>query len=130
MFKSALSADAILPGDVLFFTYRSEKFGGGEHLTMVVGNKRGKNGTFIGRGQGKSRGKRYLSAVKLNNMWSLTASLIIDTYKDRSVQYTTRKSDDEKIKKAFIALVGRKNYRTYIMNNIQGNAFEIGDKRR
>ena len=125
-YKSGLSPSTMLPGDVLFFTYRSGKFGTGEHLVMVIGNKRGPSGTFIGRGP-IGRGKRYLSSVKLNNMWSLTAGLIIDTYQDRNVQYT-RKRNDDKIKKAFISLVGRKNYRTYILNNILGNAMEVGDK--
>jgi len=126
-YKSGLSTGTTLPGDVLFFTYRSDKFGTGEHLVMVVGNKRGPNGIFIGRGTGISRGKRYLSAVKLNNMWSFTAGLIIDAYQDRDVKYTRKKNDD-KIKKAFISLVGRKNYRTYIIDNVKGNAREVGDK--
>ena len=127
VYKSALSSAGILPGDVLFFTYRSDKFGTGEHLIMVIGNKRGPTGTFVGRGLGIGRGKRYISAVKLNNMWSFTAALIISAFQDRKVKYT--KKSAMRLKPSFISLVGRKNYRTYIMNNIKGNAMEVADRR-
>ena len=127
VYKSALSPAGILPGDVLFFTYRSNKFGTSEHLIMVVGNKRGPSGTFVGK-DSRGKAKRYLSAVKLNNMWTFTASLIISTYQDRKVKYTKKSS--EKIKQSFISLVGRKNYITYIMNNIKGNAREVADRRQ
>ena len=116
--KSALSANAILAGDVLFFKYRSRKWGVGDHMAMVVGNKRGPYGIF------QHKGKRYLSSVKLNSMWSFTSSLIIKEYRNKEVKYTP---DTKKMKKAFMSLVGRKNYRTYIMNNMY-NAYEIGDR--
>ena len=126
VYKSALSPGSILPGDVLFFTYRSDKFGTGEHLIMVIGNERGPTGTFNGT-DSKGRSKRYISAVKLNNVWSFTAALIISAYQDRQVKYTKKSSD--KLKASFMSLVGRKNYRTYIMNNIQGNAMEVADRK-
>ena len=135
--KSALSVNAILPGDVLFFKYNSEKWGQKDHVAMVVGNRRGVYGIF------QHKGKRYLSAVKLNNIWGFTANLIIKTYRDKFVTYTpktkegeevkdSRKApsevgDSERMKKAFMTLVGRDNYRTYIMNNMY-NTYEIGDK--
>tara|TARA_R110000824_G_scaffold392603_1_gene591100 strand:+ start:430 stop:951 length:522 start_codon:yes stop_codon:yes gene_type:complete len=138
VFKSALSADVILPGDVLFFTYTSKKFGTGSHVVMVVGNKRGYYGVF------QHNGKRYLSAVKLNNIWAFTASLIIEAYRDKFVKYTpetkeeeekketkqssapSEKTDTDRMKKAFMTLVGRTNYRTYIMNQMD-NYYEVGD---
>jgi len=138
VFKSALSADAILPGDVLFFTYTSKKFGHGSHVVMVIGNKRGYYGIF------QHKGKRYLSAVKLNNIWAFTANLIIQAYRKKFVTYTpetdeqkekkesnqsaapSEKTDSDRMKKAFMTLVGRKNYRTYIMNQMD-NYYEVGD---
>ena len=129
--KSAQSTSAILPGDVLFFSYQSEKFNDGEHLVLVVRSKRGKYGTFTyvtktGRNRGVA--KVYLSAVKLNNIWSQTANLIISIYNQtmqkqlKDVKYTKEKFDV--FKKGIMALVGRKNYRTYILNNMT-NTFEV-----
>tara|TARA_Y100000310_G_C20255541_1_gene611167 strand:+ start:164 stop:637 length:474 start_codon:yes stop_codon:yes gene_type:complete len=119
--KSALSPNVIKPGDVLFFNYRSDKFGTGNHLVLVVGSKRGPYGVF------QHKGKRYLSAVKLNNIWSYTATIIIKVFRERSVKYTSTKESATRIQKGFMSLVGRKNYRTYIMNNIN-NQFEVSDK--
>jgi len=135
--KSALSVNAILPGDVLFFKYNSRKWGQGDHVVMVVGNRRGVYGIF------QHKGKRYLSAVKLNNIWGFTANLIIKAYRDKFVTYTPETKEDEerknskeapsergaseRMKKAFMTLVGRENYRTYIMNNMH-SAYEVGDK--
>lgn len=120
--KSALSASKILPGDVLFFSYTSKKFGSGEHLCMVMGNRRNKFGIF------QHKGKLYLSAIKLNNtVTPVTTGLIVESYQEKRVQYKTKKQDTELEKKSLIALVGRNNYRTYIMNNIT-MAFEVEDK--
>lgn len=136
--KSALSTNVISPGDVMFFVYKSFNFGTDEHVIMVVSNKRGRSGVF------QHKGKLYLSAVKLNNIWSFTANLLVDVYKDSTVEYSSKKDEasklgetpttkpkkefnEEKRKKAFMALVGRKNYRTYIMNNII-SPFKAGDK--
>jgi hypothetical protein len=129
--KSALSPGAILPGDVLFFSYHSEKFKDGEHLVLVVRNKRGKYGIFTHmnrEGKNKGRAKKYLSAVKLNNVWSQTAKMIISLYNQsvqkqiKDVKYTKKQYDV--FKKGLMALVGRKNYRTYILNNMT-NTFEV-----
>ena len=129
--KSALSPGTILPGDVLFFSYHSEKFKDGDHLVLVVRNKRGKYGIFTHVstvGKNKGRAKNYLSAVKLNNVWSQTANMIISLYNQsmqkqiKDVRYTEKQYD--KFKKGLMALVGRKNYRTYILNNMT-NTFEV-----
>tara|TARA_R110000824_G_scaffold25038_1_gene87546 strand:+ start:564 stop:1064 length:501 start_codon:yes stop_codon:yes gene_type:complete len=130
-----ISPESVLPGDVLFFSYRSEKFKDGSHVVMVVGNKRGPYGVFV------NGGKRYLSAVKLNKIWSFTANLIVEAYRDKFVMYTSKKTGrkesqassekkiDDVMKKAFMSLVGRGNYRTYIMNQSRiSNSFEIGKR--
>jgi hypothetical protein len=150
--KSSLSAASILAGDVLFFKYRSDKFGEGDHITMVVGNKRSPNGVYTYKTK-NGKAKKYLSAVKLNNIWALTASIIIEAYRDSKLKYSssyddaddpqkfekdnikdsedvekkTQESRDRKTKQSFMSLVGRNNYRSYIINNIW-NAYEFGDK--
>tara|TARA_R110000824_G_scaffold315322_1_gene502465 strand:- start:35368 stop:35967 length:600 start_codon:yes stop_codon:yes gene_type:complete len=161
--KSAVSPGSIVAGDVLFFKYRSERFGTGDNMAMVIGNNRSANGIYIFTSK-KGVTKKYLSAVKLNNIWSLTASLIIEAYRDKQIKYTSAKDDssdpqkfskedsesgksskdnmsptpenikhtdksrNERTKKSFTALVGRENYRTYILNNIW-NAYEFGSTR-
>jgi len=129
--KSAQSTSVILPGDVLFFSYHSDKFTDGDHLALVVRNRRGKYGTFtymIKQGKYKGSAKKYLSAVKLNNVWSQTANLIIRLYNEslqkkiKNVKYTEKQYD--KFKKGLMALVGRENYRTYILYNMT-NTFEV-----
>ena len=136
--KSAVSSASILAGDVLFFQYRSNKFGSGEHLAMVVGNKRATNGIYNYTTK-KGVTKKYLASVKLNSIWHETASIIIEAYRDRQLKYTSydddaddpqrfEESDDEKIEESFMALVGRRNYRSYIINNMW-NSYKFGDKK-
>ena len=129
--KSSLSPSTILPGDVLFFSYTSKKFKDGDHLVMVIGNERGKYGVFTHvtkTGKHKGRAKRYLSAIKLNNIWSQTAGIIIQLYnksmqdKVSEAKYTKKQTNNAK--KGLMSLVGRKNYRTYILNNMT-NTFEV-----
>ena len=129
--KSGVSPASILPGDVLFFSYTSKKFNDGNHLVMVIGNERGKYGVFTHMnktGKDKGKAKRYLSAIKLNNVWSQTAGMIIQLYNKsmaervEDAKYTKKQGD--KAKKGLMSLVGRKNYRTYILNNMT-NTFEV-----
>lgn len=154
--KSSMSAASILAGDVLFFKYRSDNFGESEHLAMAVGNKRSPNGIYSYRRK-DNVAKNYLSAVKLNKIWHETASIIVEAYRDENLKYTsdnddasdpqkfekddskeevgtlegikkTQESRDEKTKQSFMTLVGRSNYRTYIINNIW-NANKFGYKK-
>lgn len=153
--KSSMSAAAILAGDVLFFKYRSDKFGESEHLAMAIGNKKSPNGVYSYRRK-DNVAKNYLSAVKLNKVWHQTASIIVEAYRDQKLKYTSpdddandpqtfkketeekgastvedikkaQESKDEKTKQSFMALVGRSNYRTYIINNVW-NANKFGYK--
>jgi hypothetical protein len=98
---------------------------------MVIGNERGRYGVFTHMnktGKDKGKAKRYLSAIKLNNVWSQTAGMIIQLYNksmaDRveDAKYTKKQSNNSK--KGLMSLVGRKNYRTYILNNMT-NTFEV-----
>lgn len=166
--KSSNSSAAILPGDVLFFKYRSSKFGDvGDHIGMVIGNSKNVNGVYSytsTTGSQKGVAKVYLSAVKLNNIWHETASTIIEAYRDKQLKYSSVKDDgkksedpqkfdkekgseeekeknkgpeedrkkveeskDRKTKKSFMSLVGRGNYRSYIVNNMW-SAYKFGDK--
>ncbi|HIE83661.1 MAG TPA: hypothetical protein EYQ00_07365 [Dehalococcoidia bacterium] len=143
--KSTVSPATILAGDVLFFKYRSDKFGAGDHIVMVVGNKRNTNGIYNYRSK-NGKAKKYLSAVKLNKVWSTTAKIIIEAYRDNRLKYSSKKDDsddpqrfqeqeqsileskDRKTKQSFMALVGRKNYRSYIINNMW-NAYEFTNKK-
>jgi hypothetical protein len=153
--KSSVSAASILAGDVLFFKYRSDKFGESEHLAMAVGNKKSPNGVYSYKRKDQVA-KNYLSAVKLNKVWHQTASIIIEAYRDEKLKYTSAEDDssdpqkfqdegseegatatedikkaqesrDEKTKQSFMTLVGRSNYRTYIINNVW-NANKFGYK--
>ena len=56
------SPTTLLTGDILFFSYSSEKYKSkGDHLTLIVGNKRSKFGTFVHMNKtGRSRGKARL----------------------------------------------------------------------
>jgi hypothetical protein len=110
--KSLVSYSTILPGDILFFKYKSKKFGIGDHFVMVVANKRGKSGIFT------HKGKRYLSAVKLNNIWVKTAMTMAKVYQNRKISYSNT------VKKGLISLVGKNNYRTYILGQMY-STFEV-----
>ena len=158
--KAAPSPGTIVAGDALFFKYRSNKFGEGDHMVMVIGNNRNPNGIYTYRSK-NGTAKKYLSAVKLNKIWSFTASLIIEAYRDKQVRYTSEREDsedpqkfqeedvednqepemntsedikkvdeskDRKTKKSFMSLVGRNNYRSYILNNMW-NTYEFGNKK-
>lgn len=131
---SPQSTSSMLPGKVLFFTYSSEKFGDSEHLALVVRCRRGKYGTFTQitkTGKNKGRAKVYLSAVKLNNIWSQTASLIISIYskslRDNIQNTVYTKAKHDRFKSGMMALVGRSNFRTYIVNNMN-NTFEVNNE--
>jgi len=110
--KSLVSYSTILPGDILFFKYKSKKFGIKDHFVMVVANKRGKSGIFT------HKGKRYLSAGKLNNIWVKTAMTMAKVYKNRKISYSNS------VKKGLISLVGKNNYRTYILGQMY-STFEV-----
>lgn len=117
-----VTASFISPGDILFFKYKSTKYGEGDHVTMVIANKRSSSGIFIGNKKmsgGYTLARNYLSAVKLNNIWSVTADLIRSAYKDSLVKYRATPTNKSFIGPApWIALVGRPNYRTYIVNGM------------
>jgi len=154
--KSMMSSAAILAGDVLFFNYRSERFGVGEHMGMVIGNHRSLNGIYNFTSQ-KKVSKKYVSAVKLNNIWHETASILIEAYRETQLKYTSvdqdeekglkvreekkadstegtkteddedkevKKSKEDKTRESFMTIVGRENYRTYIINNMW-NTYEF-----
>lgn len=128
------SPTTLLTGDVIFFSYFSEKYSSrGSHLTLVVGNKRNKFGTFTHMnttGRNRGRARIYMSAVKLNSIWSNTAGLIISVFNQslqknvKTTKYT--KEGFDKFKKGMISLVGRSNYRTYILNNMT-NVYKINN---
>ena len=112
-----VSTSNVSPGDIIFFKYKSERFGEGDHLTMLIANKRSPQGIYTGTKKINSKQilkRKYMSSVKLNNVWSFTASLIISAYKNKLLMY--RKVSD--LGPAWISLVGRENYRTYILNNM------------
>ena len=155
--KSTVSSASILAGDVLFFKYHSDKFGSGDHIAMVVGNNRNPNGVYSYKSKDGSA-KKYLAAVKLNKVWSTTASIIIEAYRDSKLKYSSEDDDsddpqkfqeedtidegktgeedkkkaqesrDRKTKQSFMALVGRKNYRSYIINNMW-STYEFTNKK-
>ena len=126
-----VSAAYIHPGDIVFFKYTSEVYGEGEHLTMLISNKRSDTGIYLGKRKssyssvlGRKKHTRhynihrkYMAAVKLNNIWSETAALIKAVYTSKNLKYVKKPLNSKVIgPQPWIALVGRNNYRSYIVN--------------
>ena len=89
---------------------------------MLIANMRSETGIYLGGKQVRKNTRvqrRYLAAVKLNNIWSETASLIVAAYMNKSLKYKKKPLNRNVIgPKPWIALVGRDNYRSYIVNNM------------
>jgi hypothetical protein len=119
-----VSSSFLAPGDIVFFRYTSEKYkNNAEHITMLIGNKRSKTGIYLGRKKLSKTSvvyRNYMAAVKLNNIWSFTASLIVAAYNNNRLKYVKKpKTKAPSVGPApWIALVGRENYRSYIVNNM------------
>lgn len=118
-----VSTTFLSPGDIVFFKYVSEKYGyESEHVTMLIGNKKSDLGIYLGKkklNKYATLHRKYMAAVKLNKVWSFTASLIVSAYKDSTLKYVKKPKNLTQIGPApWIALVGRENYRSYIINNM------------
>ena len=99
------------PGDLLVFTYMDLFQRSGTHLVLVLGNRRSKSGVY------KGKSGYYLSAVKLNALSDTISSIILENlYKNRKATYSNT------VQKGLLAIVGRANYRTYIVSSISGCA--------
>ena len=118
-----VGAATVSPGDILFFRYRSTKWNTqGDHVTMVISSKRSPGGVYTGHKKLTKNTKLsrvYMSAVKLNNVLPTTTSLIIDAYQNKQLKYVKKPKKGTSIGPApWIALVGRDNYRTYVVNSM------------
>ena len=118
-----VSSTFLSPGDIVFFKYNSENYGrNSEHITMLIGNQRSKTGIYLGRKKLNKTSvvyRTYMAAVKLNSIWSFTASLIAAAYVDNRLRYVKKPLTPPSVgPQPWIALVGRENYRSYIVNNM------------
>jgi hypothetical protein len=117
-----VSTATVGPGDILFFSYRSTKYNTvGTHMTMVISSKKSPRGIYIGNkrlNKTNTLSRKYMSAVKLNNILSTTASLIINAYQNKKLKYVKKPQSSPIGPAPWIALVGRDNYRTYVVNSM------------
>lgn len=108
-YKTTPTPATTTPGDVLHFGYRDLQGQEGNHLVLVLGNERTTSGVFKGQ-----RG-HYLSGVKLNGLSTTIMNLILENlYNNRTSTYSST------VKQGLLAVVGKSNYRTYIVSSMFG----------